>query len=112
MRSPDWRRSATQRWCSSSTASIRCWPRPPVAPGNPDWPEVGVFAQRAKDRPNRIGLTTCEVVEVRGPSIVVRGLDAVDGSPVLDIKPYMREFGPLCAVRQPAWAQELMARYF
>ncbi len=80
--------------------------------GNPDWPQVGIFAQRAKARPNRIGITTCEIVSVSGRSIVVRGLDAIDGTPVLDLKPYMHEFGPRTAVRQPAWATELMLGYW
>ncbi len=80
--------------------------------GNPEWPEVGIFAQRAKDRPNRIGLSTCEVVTVEGATVVVRGLDAVDGTPVLDLKPYMLEFGPRDDVRQPAWSHELMRGYW
>jgi tRNA-Thr(GGU) m(6)t(6)A37 methyltransferase TsaA len=80
--------------------------------GNPDWPEVGIFAQRAKDRPNRLGLCTCELVDVRDDTIEVRALDAIDGSPVLDIKPYMEEFAPHQKVRQPAWSHELMAGYF
>jgi tRNA-Thr(GGU) m(6)t(6)A37 methyltransferase TsaA len=80
--------------------------------GNPDWPEVGIFAQRAKDRPNRLGLCTCELVEVRDDTLEVRGLDAIDGTPVLDIKPYMTEFAPHPPVRQPPWSHELMAGYF
>jgi tRNA (adenine37-N6)-methyltransferase len=80
--------------------------------GNPDWPEVGIFAQRAKDRPNRIGVTTCELVGIDGAAVVVRGLDAIDGTPVLDIKPYMAEFAPRGTLRQPAWSRELMAGYF
>jgi tRNA-Thr(GGU) m(6)t(6)A37 methyltransferase TsaA len=80
--------------------------------GNADWPEVGIFAQRAKDRPNRIGLSTCAVVAVEGASIVVRGLDAIDGTPVLDVKPYMLEFGPRDEVRQPTWSHELMRGYW
>jgi tRNA (Thr-GGU) A37 N-methylase len=80
--------------------------------GNPDWPEVGILAQRAKDRPNRIGLCTCELVAVDGASIVVRGLDAIDGTPVLDVKPYMEEFGPRGAVHQPEWSRELMREYW
>lgn len=79
---------------------------------NADWPAVGIFAQRAKGRPNRIGLTTCEVVAVEGRRVVVRGLDAVDSTPVLDLKPYMREFAPRSEVRQPAWSSELMAGYW
>jgi tRNA-Thr(GGU) m(6)t(6)A37 methyltransferase TsaA len=80
--------------------------------GNPDWPEVGILAQRAKDRPNRIGCCTCELVSVEGASIVVRGLDAIDGTPVLDVKPYMLEFAPRGDVRQPAWSHELMRGYW
>ena len=80
--------------------------------GRQDWPKVGIFAQRGKNRPNRIGVTTCRVVAVRGLSIEVEGLDAIDGTPVLDIKPYMRHFAPRGEVHQPAWATELMARYW
>ncbi len=79
---------------------------------NPDWPAVGIFAQRAKVRPNRIGVTTCPLVGVDGLTLRVRGLDAIDGTPVLDIKPYLREFAPRGATTQPAWATELMAGYW
>jgi tRNA (adenine37-N6)-methyltransferase len=81
-------------------------------PNNPDWPAVGVFAQRNKCRPNRIGVGTCELCEVDGIELTVRGLDAIDGTPVLDIKPYMVEFGPRGVVRQPCWSHELMSRYW
>jgi tRNA-Thr(GGU) m(6)t(6)A37 methyltransferase TsaA len=77
-----------------------------------DWPKVGIFAQRAKDRPNRIGTTVCRLLAVDGLSIVVEGLDAIHGTPVLDIKPSMREFAPRGPVRQPEWATELMSRYW
>jgi tRNA-Thr(GGU) m(6)t(6)A37 methyltransferase TsaA len=80
--------------------------------GNPEWPRVGVFAQRAKGRPNRIGVTVCEIVAVAGLSVRVRGLDAIDGTPVLDLKPVMAGFLPRGAVREPAWAGELMADYW
>jgi tRNA (Thr-GGU) A37 N-methylase len=73
---------------------------------------VGIFAQRAKNRPNRLGLCTCEVVSVEGRTIRVRGLDAIDGTPVLDLKPYLAEFAPRRATTQPAWSHELMAQYF
>ena len=76
--------------------------------GNTDWPRVGMFAQRAKMRPNRIGVTTCELVAVDGLRVHVRGLDAIDGTPVLDLKPYREEFGPRGAVREPEWARALM----
>ncbi len=80
--------------------------------GNPDWPRVGVFAQRVKNRPNRIGATICRVLDVDGRTLRVSGLDAVDGTPVLDIKPYMAEFGPRGDVGQPDWAGELMREYW
>ena len=80
--------------------------------GRKDWPLVGIFAQRAKARPNRVGVTTCDLVSVDGLDVVVRGLDAIDGTPVLDIKPHMVEFGPRGEVRQPAWSHELMAEYW
>jgi tRNA (adenine37-N6)-methyltransferase len=80
--------------------------------GRPDWPRVGIFAQRAKARPNRIGVTTCEIVNVDQGVVTVRGLDAIDGTPVLDVKPYMVEFAPRARVRQPAWSHELMRDYW
>lgn len=76
-------------------------------------PEVGIFAQRNKDRPNHIGVSRCELLDVDGRSIHVRGLDAIDGSPVLDIKPYFAVFTPAAGtVRQPAWVDEITRRYF
>jgi tRNA-Thr(GGU) m(6)t(6)A37 methyltransferase TsaA len=80
--------------------------------GNTDWPKVGIFAQRARMRPNRVGVTTCELLGVDGREVRVRGLDALDGTPVLDLKPYMPEFGPRGEVHEPEWAQELMAHYW
>lgn len=79
---------------------------------NLDWPKVGIFAQRAKNRPNRIGTTICAVERVEGRRIYVKGLDAVDGTPVLDIKPWVAEFGPRGEVWQPSWVSQLMERYW
>jgi len=80
--------------------------------GRADWPEVGIFAQRGSPRPNRIGVTTVEIVAVEGRRLTVRGLDAIDGTPVLDIKPVMRGFEPRGAIREPAWAEEIMKDYW
>ena len=77
-----------------------------------DYPLVGIFAQRAKDRPNRIGVTTCKIERIDGLHNFVRELDAIDGSPILDVKPYIAEFFPREPVRQPAWSTEVMANYF
>ncbi|MGA2520300.1 MAG: SAM-dependent methyltransferase [Acidimicrobiales bacterium] len=79
---------------------------------NPAWPEVGIFAQRAKNRPNVLGVTTCALLAVDGLTLEVRGLDAVDGTPVVDLKPYMAEFGPRGVIRQPDWSHELMQGYW
>jgi tRNA-Thr(GGU) m(6)t(6)A37 methyltransferase TsaA len=79
---------------------------------NPDWPKVGIFAQRGKNRPNRIGATICRVDRVEGLRVHVTGLDAVDGTPVVDLKPWVREFGPRGEVRQPQWMEELMKDYW
>jgi tRNA (adenine37-N6)-methyltransferase len=70
------------------------------------------LAQRGKDRPNRLGVSRCQLYGVEGRVLRVRGLDAVDGTPVLDIKPWMAEFGPRGETRQPAWASELMRSYW
>ena len=80
--------------------------------GRTDWPKVGIFAQRGKGRPNRIGVTTCEIVAVDGLTVRVRGLDAIDGTPVLDIKPHMSGFAPRGALREPAWVSEIMKDYW
>jgi tRNA-Thr(GGU) m(6)t(6)A37 methyltransferase TsaA len=79
---------------------------------NPTWPSVGIFAQRAKNRPNRIGSTICKVQKVEGSRLFVAELDAIDGTPVLDIKPVMREFLPRAEIHQPAWSHELMREYW
>lgn len=77
-----------------------------------DWPAVGIFAQRGKNRPNRLGSTVVRILRRDGNTLHVAGLDAVDGTPVLDIKPVMREFLPREDVRQPAWSRELMRQYW
>lgn len=80
--------------------------------GRPDWPLTGIFAQRGKNRPNRLGVTICTIVSVDGARLHVEGLDAIAGTPVIDIKPVMREFLPRGAIRQPEWVGELMAHYW
>jgi tRNA (Thr-GGU) A37 N-methylase len=80
--------------------------------GNVAWPKVGIFAQRGKNRPNRIGATICALISVDGLTLRVCGLDAIDGTPVLDIKPVMRGFLPRGEVREPGWATELMKAYW
>lgn len=75
-----------------------------------DLPEVGVFCDRGPRRPNRIGVTMCEVVAVSAREWRLRGLVAMDGTPVLDVKPVMAELLPT-NVRQPDWVGILMGEY-
>ncbi|HKP60906.1 MAG TPA: SAM-dependent methyltransferase [Polyangiales bacterium] len=79
---------------------------------NQAWPKIGIFAQRGKNRPNRLGTTICRVLRVEGKKLHVQGLDAVDGTPVVDLKPWVDEFGPRGQTRQPEWMSELMRGYF
>jgi tRNA (adenine37-N6)-methyltransferase len=80
--------------------------------GRQDLPLTGIFAQRARHRPNPIGLTAVQVVAVHDAILTVRGLDAIDGTPVLDIKPYTPMFDRIEQPRIPAWLEEIMKGYF
>ncbi|OZC86554.1 tRNA (N6-threonylcarbamoyladenosine(37)-N6)-methyltransferase TrmO [Rhodococcus sp. 06-412-2C] len=81
--------------------------------GDSTLPRVGVLAQRVKDRPNHLGVSRCEIVDVDGLRIRVRGLDAIDGSPVLDVKPFLQSMVPERAdVTEPAWVASVMKNYF
>jgi tRNA (adenine37-N6)-methyltransferase len=77
-----------------------------------DWPAVGIFAQRGKGRPNRIAVSVCRLIRTDGLVLHVNGLDAIDGTPVLDIKPVMKGFLPRGEIREPAWATEIMKEYW
>ena len=76
-----------------------------------DMPLVGIFSQRGKDRPNRIGMTSVEIVSVSERELTVKGLDAIDGTPVLDIKPYYPVYDKKEAT-VPEWVDRLMEHYF
>ena len=80
--------------------------------GRTDWPLVGIFTQRGRNRPNRIGVSICRLLSVEGTRLKVRGLDAVDGTPVLDIKPVMTGFLPRGEIHEPEWVSELMKDYW
>ncbi len=80
--------------------------------GNNNYPYTGIFAQRKKDRPNTIGLCTVELLSHSGRVITVKYLDAIDGTPILDIKPVMKEFRQQADIKQPAWVSDLMKQYW
>ena len=79
---------------------------------NKDYPEVGIFAQRGKNRPNKLGVTIVELIEQKQRILIVKGLDALDGTPIIDIKPVMKEFLPKDEVSQPEWSISLMKNYW
>ena len=86
------------------------WHRRPR--GNKDWPDVGIFAQRNKDRPNRLMLSVVALEHVDKRSLVVRGLDAINDTQVLDIKPVYSWSGPRGELRVAKWSEELGENYF
>lgn len=79
---------------------------------NPNWPKTGIFAQRKKDRPNHLGTTIVTLIKKNGRKLIVKNLDAIDGTPVLDIKPVFAEFLPDEKITQPEWTAEIMRNYW
>jgi tRNA (adenine37-N6)-methyltransferase len=80
--------------------------------GMEDLQELGVFAQRTKFRPNPIGITAVKLLGIDGNIVKVRGLDALDGTPVLDLKPYMPPFDRMDDVAMPPWVGRFIEGYF
>lgn len=77
-----------------------------------DMPLIGIFAQRAKHRPNPIGIASVEIISVSNNCIKVKGLDAIEETPVLDIKPYYPIYDLKEAAVTPEWVNNLMKGYF
>ncbi len=75
-------------------------------------PEVGIFRQRAKDRPNPVGITAAAIIRIEPGALVVRGLDAIKGTPVVDIKPYYPVYDRVMNASVPEWVDRLMQDYF
>ena len=79
---------------------------------NVNFPKVGIFSRRSKAHPTRLGLTSVKLLKHEGRTITVQGLDAIDGTPVIDIKPVHKEYFPREEVRQPAWVSDLLKDYW
>lgn len=73
--------------------------------GDPSLPAIGVLALRTQHRPNPIGLTVVRIERVEAISVQVTGLDVIDGTPVLDIKPYLPPYDSVPDARLPSWAR-------
>jgi len=71
--------------------------------GNQNLPLVGVFASRSPARPNPLGITTVKLLEHRDNILKVSGLDAINGTPVLDIKPYLPDHDYTSEIKTPGW---------
>ncbi|GAA1184652.1 tRNA (Thr-GGU) A37 N-methylase [Kitasatospora gansuensis] len=79
---------------------------------NPDWPEVGIFGHRNMRRLNWLGVSRCRLLKVDGLDLHVEDLDAVDGTPVLDVKPWFGEMGPRGEQHQAEWTTVMLRDYF
>lgn len=79
--------------------------------GNSKYPKVGIFSQRKKARPNLLGTAIIKLIKAEKNKLTVEGLDAVDGTPVIDIKPVFKEFLPEDKIIQPDWVSDLMKNY-
>lgn len=75
--------------------------------GRRDLPEVGIFSTCSPARPNPVLTTVVRLVRKKGNVLEVTGLDAIDGSPVIDIKPYVSEFYPREGIRTPGWMRQI-----
>jgi tRNA-Thr(GGU) m(6)t(6)A37 methyltransferase TsaA len=74
----------------------------------PNGPPMGIFAMRGPRRPNPIGLSLVEIVAVEGPALRFRGVDMVDGTPLLDIKPYFTDADQPTSAVVCGWFDEIV----
>ncbi|MEV7707015.1 SAM-dependent methyltransferase [Streptomyces sp. NPDC088922] len=80
--------------------------------GNPRWPATGTFVHRNHRRPNQLATSYPRLLKVEGRNLLVTDLDAVDGTPIIDLAPYFKEMGPRSEVRQPTWPGEMLSTYW
>jgi tRNA-Thr(GGU) m(6)t(6)A37 methyltransferase TsaA len=87
-----------QRDTKAERSVLRVTPR-----RHPGAPKVGVFSSRSPSRPNPIGLCVVELEKLEGPILEVKGLDAFEGSPIIDLKPYLPHADAVTHATVPAW---------
>ena len=73
---------------------------------HPGAPRVGVFASRSPSRPNPIGFCVTRLTKIRDCTLLIEGLDAIEGSPVIDIKPYIPRADSIPDARVPEWTSQ------
>ena len=71
--------------------------------GRQELPLVGLFATRSPDRPNPVGIATVRLLQRQGNTLKVEGLDAIDGTPVIDIKPHIPGYDSAADAKVPPW---------
>ncbi|MEU2476847.1 SAM-dependent methyltransferase [Streptomyces sp. NPDC013130] len=77
--------------------------------GDARWPATGTFVHRNHRRPNQLAISFPRLLGADGRDLHVTDLDAVDGTPVLDVAPYFQQMGPRGPIRQPTWPGEMLA---
>ena len=93
-------------WMNEAEGIVRLEHQPQ---GNPEVPKVGIFATRCQWRPNCVGISTVLLISVEKNVIKVRGLDIIDNTPILDIKPYLPDYDNAEGkVRLPEWTKKLV----
>ncbi len=93
-------------WMNEAEGNVRLRHRPQ---GNPDVPELGIFATRCQWRPNCVGITTVPLISIDGNIVRVKGLDVIDNTPIIDIKPYLPDYdNPDGATKVPQWTRKLV----
>ncbi|MFD9716097.1 SAM-dependent methyltransferase [Streptomyces sp. NPDC059076] len=100
----------TWRFHLASPADVALHARSPR--NDPRWPPSGTFAHRNHRRPNQIAVSHPRLLKVDGLDLHVTDLDAVDGTPVLDLAPWFPAMGPRGAVHVPAWVKEMLPNYW
>ena len=93
-------------WMNEAEGIVKLRHRPQ---GNPKVPEIGIFATRCQWRPNCIGISTVKLISVEKNMVRVEGLDVIDKTPILDIKPYLPDYdSPEGRIKMPDWTKELV----
>ncbi|UBI40095.1 MULTISPECIES: SAM-dependent methyltransferase [Streptomyces] len=80
--------------------------------GNTQWPATGTFVHRNHRRPNQLALSFPRLLRTEGRDLHVTDLDAVAGTPILDLAPYFPQMGPRGPVTTPAWPTEMLRHYW
>lgn len=93
-------------WMNEAEGIVRLEHQPQ---GNPDVPVVGIFATRCQWRPNCIGISTVSLISVEKNVVKVKGLDIIDKTPILDIKPYLPDYDKAGGkIKLPEWTEKLV----